>query len=345
MADISLYDQRAKLRNYKKGMYAFHLLETGIALGLFEKIKTSVAGFSSGALARELGLHEPYVDIWCLTAYHLEILDCDKDGRFTLAPHMGTLLADVESPFYLGHEIEMRTTYTVEHLRKHVEYLKSGGLHLCASDGEQFSRLQKSVTNQGIPAAYVFSVIPSIPGLKERLEGGMRVLDVGCGSGFLMVQLAKAFPNCRFFGIEVDEFAVEAAQGCIRENGVRDRVSAMLVDANSADFNSEFDLVNMAMVLHEIQRDVKRKIMAKCYQALRDSGEIVVFDFAYPEGLRSFRKPEYTEGILDQLHELAWGSEHLSSVARHQLLLEQGFKDPSTIPVVDGSLEVTHAKK
>ena len=345
MADFSLYDQRAKIRDYKKGMYALHLLQTGIVLGLFEKIKTSGAGVSSGTLARELGLHEPYVDIWCLAAYHLEILDCDQDGRFTLAPHMGTLLADAENPLYLGHEIEMRTTYTVEHLKKHVEYFKSGGLHLCASDGEHFSRLQKRVTNQGIPTAYVFSIVPSIPGLKERLEGGIRVLDVGCGSGFLMVQLAKAFPNCRFLGIEVDKFAIEAAQGCIRENGVQDRVSAVLVDANSADFSSEFDLVNMAVVLHEIQRGAKREIVAKCYQALRDSGEIVIFDFAYPEGVQSSRKPEYTDGILDQLHELAWGSEHLSSMARHQLLLEQGFKDPITIPVVDGSLEVTHAKK
>lgn len=345
MVDGGLYEQRAKIRSYKRGMYAFHLLQTGVVLGLFDRIRASGAGISSGALARELGLHEPYVDVWCLAAYHMEILDSNIDGTFTLAPHMGTLLADPESPYYLGPEIEMRTTYTVQHLKKHVEHFRSGGSHVCASDGKDFSRLQKRLTDQGIPAAYLFYAIPSIPGLKERLEGGMRVLDVGCGSGFLMVQLAKTFPNSRFLGIEVDKFAVEAAQGCIRENGVQDRVSAVLIDANSADFSGEFDLVNMAVVLHEIQREAKRKIIARCHQALRDSGEIVIFDFAYPEGLQSFRKPEYTEGILDQLHEVAWGSEHISGVAREQLLSDQGFRDPITVSVVDGSYEVTHAKK
>jgi hypothetical protein len=215
MAEIDLYGQRAKLRDYKKGLYAFYLLKTGIALGLFQKLKTSDAGLSPGDLASELNLHEPYVNIWCQTAYHMEILDCDKDGRYMLAPHMGTLLADTESPYYLGHEIQMRTSYTVDQLRRHPEFFKSGGTHSCQSDGPEFSIAQKALTNQGIPIAYIFFVIPSIPGLTQRLDAGMRVLDVGCGSGFLMIQLSKAFPNSRFVGVEIDKFAVVDAQKSI----------------------------------------------------------------------------------------------------------------------------------
>ncbi len=345
MAEINLYDQRARLRDYKKGLYAFHLLKTGIALGLFEKLNTSDVGLSPGDLASQLNLHEPYVNIWCQTAYHMEILDYDKDGRFKLAPHMGTLLADTESPYYLGHEIQMRTSYTVDQLRRHPEYFKSGEIHFCQSDGPEFSTAQKAMSNQGIPPAYIFLIIPSIPELKERLETGIKVLDVGCGSGSLIIQLAKAFSNSRFVGIEIDKFAVADAQRSIKENGVEGRVSVVPANADSIGYNKEFDLVNMSLVLHEIQSHAKRNTIANCYQALSDSGEILIFDFAYPGKLRDFRKPVYTEGILDQYHESTWCSEHISTAARHRLLRELGFKKPVTIPIVDGSLEATHARK
>jgi SAM-dependent methyltransferase len=345
MAETNLYDQRAKLRDYKKGLYAFYLLKTGIALGLFQKLNTSDVGLRPGDLANELNLHEPYVNIWCQTAYHMEILDFNKDGRYTLAPHMGTLLADTESPYYLGHEIQMRTSYTVDQLRRHPEYFKSGKTHYCQSDGPEFSTAQKAMTNQGTHFAYIFLIIPSIPELKERLDAGMRVLDVGCGSGFLIIQLAKAFPNSRFLGVEIDKFAVADAQRSIKENAVEDRVSVALADANSLGYKKEFDLVNMAFVLHEIQSHAKHNTISNCYQALSDSGKILIFDFAYPGSLSDFRKPEFTEGILDQFHESTWCSEHISTSARHQLLQDFGFRDPATIPVVDGSLEATHATK
>jgi hypothetical protein len=71
----------------------------------------------------------------------------------------------------------------------------------------------------------------------------------------------------------------------------------------------------------------------------------VIFDFAYPERLEDFRKPEYATGIKDQFYEVTWGSQHLPLSARHELLLEVGFKNPTTIPLFGGPVEVTYAKK
>jgi methylase of polypeptide subunit release factors len=77
-----------------------------------------------------------------------------------------------------------------------------------------------------VPSAYIFIIIPSIPDLKSDLYTGIKILDVGCGSGLLMIQLAKAFPNCSFVGIDVVSFAIEDAQQNIEDNSVGDRVSA-----------------------------------------------------------------------------------------------------------------------
>ena len=345
MPEITLEEQRAKLLGYEKGFCAVYLMKIGTDLGLFKKLSTSTSGASPRDLAGELGLHEPYVRVWCQTAYHMEVLDCDKDGRFRLAPHMGALLAETENPYYFGAVANMRVRYASEHLKSYAKYFRSGGTYSREADGPGFSTALKAITGNSIPAAYMLMIIPSIPGLKDRLDAGMRILEVGCGSGLLMIQLAKAFPNCEFIGVEVDRFAVEAAKRHIRENGVENRVSALLADATSMYYDREFDLVNMALVLHEIERDMKHRAMASCYEALSDSGEIVILDPSYPERLQDFRKPEYTMGIVEQFYELTRGAEMLPSVAKQQLLLEVGFTDPVSTRILGGSLEVTHAKK
>ena len=345
MAEITLDEQTAKLEDYEKGFLAVHLVNTGVVLGLFEKLCACEAGISPDALASELGLNKPYVRLWCQAAYHFEILDGDEDGRFKLAPHMGTLLTDSENPYYFGHRAKFMVHHWTKLLKSHPEYYRSGDTHFWDPLGKDFSRDAKGLTSNIVPLAYRFMIIPSIPGLKERLDAGIKVLDVGCGGGHLMVELAKDFPRCTFTGVEIDRFAVEDAKQYLKANGVEERASVLLVNAGSMDYDREFDLVNLAVVLHEIRPDTKLKALENCYKALKDSGEVVIFDFAYPGRLEDFRKPEYAPGIKDQFYEVTWGSEHISLSARHQLLLERGFKDPTTIPLFGGPIEVTYARK
>ena len=345
MPEITSEEQRAKLQSYEKGFFAIYLMEIGIDLGIFKKLNSLDKGMTPRSLASELGIHEPYVTFWCKTAYHLEIIDCDEKGRFKLAPHMDTLLADNENPYYFGPTINMRVRFSAEHLKMFPQCFKSGETLSPEVYSDDFSKAQKAMSDQGIPAAYIFVLIPSVQGLRERLDAGIRILDVGCGSGLLMVQLAKAFPNCKFVGVEVDKFAVEDARKQIRDNDVQDRVVALYVDADGIDYDREFDLVNLSLVLHEIKRDKRYSSMAKSYKALKDSGEVIVFDFAYPEKLQDLRKPQYTAGILDQFNELTRGSELLPKAEKHRLLLELGFKDPTTVSLLGGSFEVTHARK
>jgi ubiquinone/menaquinone biosynthesis C-methylase UbiE len=338
MADITFDEQRGRLQSYERGFFAIYLINIGIELGIFKKLSSFDKGISSSVLANELDLHEPYLKVWCQAAYHLEILESDDTGNFRLAPHIGPLLADTENPYYFGHTIDMRTRYTADHMQKHAQYYRSGNIYSCEADGADFSRVMKAMTNHSIPALYLLMLIPSIAGLKERLDDGMRILDIGCGTGALMIQLAKTFPNCEFVGIELDRFAAEDAQKYIKDNRLEGRVSVQLMDASSNKYDGNFDLVNMAMVLHEIQMDNRYASIVNCFKVLDDSGEIVILDFTYPESLQDFRKPEYTMGIMDQFYELTRGSELVTGTAKQQILIECGFKDPTNISLLGGSL-------
>jgi SAM-dependent methyltransferase len=345
MAEVRLGEQLAKLYAYTKGFGALYLINAGIEIGLFDKLNSCQDGASPETLANQLGLYEPYVRIWCQTAYHLEILECAEDGRFTLAPHMNTLLADTSSPYYFGHWPRVAVYHFPEMHKKHSDYYKSGQSEFYNDYGQDFSRDAKALSDQIIPTIYIFMAIHSITGLRERLDGGVKILDVGCGSGLLMVAMAKAYPNCSFVGIDVDKFAVEDAQRRIKENGVENNVSALYMDAASSEYSEEFDLVNLAVTLHEVRPDIREESIANCYKALKPSGQIVIFEMAYPERLEDFRKSEYTLVIMEQFFELTFGCKFLPMSAKHKLLLDHGFKGPETIPLAEGISEITYASK
>ena len=160
--------------------------------------------------------------LWCQTAYYLEILDCGEDKRFRLAPHMGALLTDSANPFYFGCRARFMAAHWTELLKSHPAYYRTGAAHSWEAMGPRFSRDAKALTSSLVPMAYAYMIIPAVPGLKERLEAGARVLDLGCGAGHLIMQMAGEYPRCTFVGVEIDGTAVEDARSNLEAAGLKD---------------------------------------------------------------------------------------------------------------------------
>ena len=51
-------------------------------------------------------------------------------------------------------------------------------------------------------------ILPLVPGLAGHLTKGIRVLDLGCGSGRVMNRLAGLYPNSRFAGMDLSPQAI-----------------------------------------------------------------------------------------------------------------------------------------
>ena len=94
MEEVSTKTQMAKIRNFEKGFMATHLINLGAKLGIFEILNENKKGLTVPEMASRLGLHEPYLKIWCQTAYNFEILDGDEQGRFMLQPFLNEILGD-----------------------------------------------------------------------------------------------------------------------------------------------------------------------------------------------------------------------------------------------------------
>ena len=75
----------------------------------------------------------------------------------------------------------------------------------------------------GYAANLVSSWIPALGGVKEKLERGGKVADVGCGKGASTVLMAKAFPKSRFHGFDYHEKSIEGARESAKREGVSER--------------------------------------------------------------------------------------------------------------------------
>lgn len=110
------------------------------------------------------------------------------------------------------------------------------------------------------------SLIPMI-GMGEKLEAGIRVLDVGCGKGFHIFELGKRFrnvgnvflashyPKSHFTGIDLTQSAIDGANQEKAKNNVKN-VDFICQDAKhlNPEWKDTFDLVFIFDACHDQTR-------------------------------------------------------------------------------------------
>lgn len=83
----------------------------------------------------------------------------------------------------------------------------------------RFHEIMAEDSGQSVLPALRDHILPLVPDLIERLEAGINVLDLGCGRGKALAQMAGWFPNSSFTGYDLSAEAIAWATANAEEQG------------------------------------------------------------------------------------------------------------------------------
>jgi SAM-dependent methyltransferase len=174
----------------------------------------------------------------------------DKTGKFGLNEEQAFTLAKEDSPAYLpgAFELALGSLAAVPRIADSFRTGSGMGWHEHA-DGvfhgcEKFFR-------PGYAANLVSAWIPALSDVKEKLEAGAKVADVGCGLGASTILMAQAFPKSKFFGFDYHDKSIETARESARRAGVADRVTFEVSKAKEFP-GKGYDFVAVFVCLHDM---------------------------------------------------------------------------------------------
>ncbi|MBS1598046.1 MAG: 1-acyl-sn-glycerol-3-phosphate acyltransferase [Bacteroidetes bacterium] len=106
----------------------------------------------------------------------------------------------------------------------------------------------------------------------ELLPSDGKLLDLGCGYGFMCYMMHFTSPSREITGVDYDEEKIETANNCF---GKDERIH--FVHADAAEFNFEkYDGIVLSDVLHYLQPLQQKKLIEKCIDNLNPNGKIII---------------------------------------------------------------------
>jgi SAM-dependent methyltransferase len=251
----------------------------GEKLGLYKALAEGPV--NSAELAAKTGTDERYVREWLSSqAAGGYVTYEEKTRKFSLSEEQAFTLANEESPAYIpgAFQLALGSLAAVPRL---VESFRSGaGMGWHEHDEAVFHGCEKFF-RPSYAANLVGSWIPALEDVKEKLEGGARVADVGCGKGASTLLMAKAFPKSEFFGFDYHDKSIEGARETAAREGLEVRANFGVAKAKEFP-GRDYDLVTVFDCLHDMGDPVGAATHVR--NALRHDGTwMIVEPFAHDE--------------------------------------------------------------
>jgi SAM-dependent methyltransferase len=223
------------------------MVSVGHRTGLFD-VMAEMPTATSASIASAAGLDERYVREWLAAMTAGRITEHDAlAGTFSLPA---------------GHAAWLTRAAGMQNMATGMQYIgllalvedqivdcfrHGGGVPYSAYPKFQAIRGEESRAEQD--ASLIGVTLPLVPGLTGRLEDGIDVADVGCGSGYAVNLMAATFPRSRFTGFDFSGPGIAAARAEAERDGLAnarftERDAAHLGETASFDFITTFDAVH-----------------------------------------------------------------------------------------------------
>lgn len=151
------------------------------------------------------------------------------------------------------------------------------------------------------------------------IQGSQRILDIGCGTGSLVVLIKRLHPDAEVVGLDPDPKALVRGGRKARQAAVSARFDEGFSDQLPYP-DSSFHQVFSSFMFHHLERTAKEKTLREVARVLRPGGRLHLLDFEGPEPNGAGRLSR----LLHSSHYLEDNSENQIL----QLMRQAGFVDP-----------------
>ncbi len=99
-----------------------------------------------------------------------------------------------------------------------------------------------------------------------------KMLDIGCGNGYMSYLLHFASAERKFTGIDIDEDKIELANNCFSKDN---DINFIFADALKFSYE-QYDVITVADALYGLQPDEQKRLIDKCINALNPGGMVII---------------------------------------------------------------------
>lgn len=272
------------------------LLSVGERLGLNECLASEGPATVAEHAARA-GVNERYLRewLWAMKAAGLVDVDTDLHGHrtFALKSAYRPALTKEGGPDHWSR-ITTQITAFARMENELLEAFRDGsGLPSDLYEG-YVAEVLAGESGPIFRKALLSEVLPNI-GMVNALERGIRVGDLGCGTGEAAILLAQSFPNSEFIGIDQSRTAISQA------NKEATRLGLNNVDFDVADLEhgipvSSLNLIMAANTIHDLSNP--DKFLKRVYQSLQPGGTVYLHELSASIDMEANVETEHALGIL-----------------------------------------------
>ncbi|HWJ65922.1 MAG TPA: methyltransferase domain-containing protein [Nocardioides sp.] len=258
------------------------LLGIGDELGLLDVLaRTGPA--DTATLAKAAGVDERYLREWLdgIVAGDVAIYDAEA-GHYSLPAERAACLTAADGPVNLARSLKMITMLAGVEPELREKFRHGGGLGYDAFP--RFHALMAEEAAATHDAGLLDIVVPTVPGLHERLTEGATLADIGCGAGHAVNLLARAYPRSRFVGLDLGDEAIAAARAEAEAWGLTNATFEVR-DVAELGEESSYDVVTAFDAIHD--QAFPDRVLAGISAALRPGGTFLMVDIKAESGVEN----------------------------------------------------------
>jgi SAM-dependent methyltransferase len=181
------------------------MCSVGHRTGLFDSMHEA-GWIGSRDLSDRAGLDERYVREWLGAMAVSRVVETRPDGTFRLPDAHSAMLTRKAG----ANNVAVFAQYipVIAAVEDDIVGCFRNGGGVPYDRYPRFHEVMAEDSAATVLSALESDILPLVPGLVDRLEDGIDVLDVGCGRGRAMLQLAERFPRSRFHGFDLSTDAI-----------------------------------------------------------------------------------------------------------------------------------------